>query len=65
MKSLEKLRYYSFWGVDFLKGSKVRYHYRDVRFILENDAIIKINFVNEIPQLSSGKRKLTINKFRV
>lgn len=36
MKFLEKLRYYSYWGVDFLRGSKVRSHFNDVKSILEN-----------------------------
>ncbi|MFV9550882.1 CoF synthetase [Algibacter sp. PT7-4] len=36
MKLLEKLRYYSFWGLDILKGGKVRSHYKDIRYILEN-----------------------------
>lgn len=30
---------------------------------LGKDADIKINYVNEIPQLSSGKRRLTVNNF--
>jgi phenylacetate-CoA ligase len=32
---------------------------------LGDDAIIKIEYVNEIPQLSSGKMKLTINRFKL
>ena len=52
MKLLEKLRYYSFWGVDFLKGGKVRSHYRDVRFILDNYSTDK----------SQGKRDLYLQK---
>ena len=38
---------------------------RMLKNYLGEDSIIKINYVDEIPQLSSGKRKLTINKFRV
>jgi len=33
---LEKFRKFSFWAVDFFKGSPVRKHYRDIKVILEN-----------------------------
>ncbi|HEA29860.1 MAG TPA: CoF synthetase [Leeuwenhoekiella sp.] len=33
---LEKMRKYSFWSLDFLKGGRVRSHYKDIAFILEN-----------------------------
>jgi len=36
MVLLEKLRYYSFWFIDFIKGGKVKSHYKDIKFILEN-----------------------------
>ncbi|ULC58289.1 CoF synthetase [Flaviramulus sp. BrNp1-15] len=36
MYSLELLRKYSFWLVDFLKGSPIRKHYNDIKFIIEN-----------------------------
>ena len=36
MRLFENLRYYSFWIIDFLKGSKVRSHFKDVKFIIEN-----------------------------
>ena len=36
MRLLEKSRYYSFWFVDLLKGGKIRSHYHDIKFILEN-----------------------------
>ena len=32
---------------------------------LGEDAEIRIEYVDEIPQLSSGKRKLTLNKFKI
>lgn len=37
MRSLEHLRRLLFWTLDFLRGSTVRKHYRDISFIL-NDA---------------------------
>jgi len=36
MKVFEKLRYYSFWFIDFLKGGKIKSHFNDVQYILEN-----------------------------
>lgn len=33
---LERLRYHLFWSVDFLKGSPVSKHYKDIQSILEN-----------------------------
>jgi phenylacetate-CoA ligase len=36
IKFLEKVRYYAFWVFDFLKGGKVRRHFNDVKYILEN-----------------------------
>ncbi|MBC7000089.1 phenylacetate--CoA ligase family protein [Cytophaga sp. FL35] len=33
---LERLRYHLFWSVDFLKGSPVRKHCKDIQSILEN-----------------------------
>ncbi|WP_396601174.1 CoF synthetase [Algibacter sp. R77976] len=36
MKVLEKVRYYSFWCLDFIKGSKVRNHFNDIEHVLEN-----------------------------
>lgn len=36
MKALELLRKYTFWGLDFIKGSPVRKHYNDIQFIIEN-----------------------------
>jgi len=36
MKFLELARKYSFWILDFLKGSPVRKHYNDIKFIVEN-----------------------------
>ena len=36
MRFLEKARYYSFWISDLLKGGKVKSHYNDVKFIIEN-----------------------------
>ncbi|WP_143148069.1 CoF synthetase [Algibacter luteus] len=36
IKLLEKARYYSFWFIDFLKGGKVKNHFNDIKFILEN-----------------------------
>lgn len=36
MKITEKIRHYSFWLIDFLKGSKIRKHYNDIRSILNN-----------------------------
>ncbi len=35
-KATEKLRKLVFWTIDFIKGSKVRKHYNDIKFILEN-----------------------------
>ncbi|WP_170063969.1 phenylacetate--CoA ligase family protein [Jejuia pallidilutea] len=32
----EKIRSHSFWFIDFLKGGKVKSHYNDIKFILEN-----------------------------
>ena len=32
----EKLRYYGFWFIDFLKGSAVSKNYKDIKCILEN-----------------------------
>ena len=34
--TLENLRYYTYWSLDFIKKSKVRKHLNDVSFILEN-----------------------------
>ncbi|MFT4611224.1 MAG: phenylacetate-CoA ligase [Glaciecola sp.] len=36
MKILEKSRYYSFWILDVLKGGKIKSHYKDIKFILED-----------------------------
>jgi phenylacetate-CoA ligase len=36
MKILESVRKISFWVIDFLKGSPVRKHYNDIKYILEN-----------------------------
>ncbi|ULC58281.1 CoF synthetase [Flaviramulus sp. BrNp1-15] len=36
MRLLEKIRFTMFWFVDFLKGSKLKKHYKDITFILEN-----------------------------
>ena len=36
MKILEKVRYYSFWFLDFLKGGKIKGHFTDIKYILEN-----------------------------
>lgn len=36
MKLLEVARQYSFWLWDFVKGGKIRAHYKDVQFILNN-----------------------------
>lgn len=36
MRVLEKVRYYSFWFVDFLKGGKINRHFKDISYILEN-----------------------------
>jgi phenylacetate-CoA ligase len=35
-----------------------------LKHFLGDDAIIKIEYVNEIPQLSSGKMKLTLNNYK-
>ena len=35
-KCFEKLRFHVFWLIDFLKGSKVKKHYSDITYILEN-----------------------------
>ena len=32
---LEKLRGFSFWMIDFLKGAKIKRHYNEIKFILE------------------------------
>ena len=36
MKLFEKIRYYSFWFVDFLKGGKIKSHFKDIEYILEH-----------------------------
>ena len=36
MRLLEKCRYYSFWILDLLKGGKIKSHYKDIKFILED-----------------------------
>ena len=36
MKILEKVRCYSFWFLDFLKGGKIKGHFTDIKYILEN-----------------------------
>ena len=38
MKSLVKIRNHSFWFIDYLKGGKIKSHYDDVKFILENSS---------------------------
>lgn len=35
-KLLEIIRYHSFWVIDFFKGSKVKSHYNEIKFVLEN-----------------------------
>ncbi|WP_298345812.1 CoF synthetase [uncultured Algibacter sp.] len=35
-KLLEIIRYHSFWVIDFFKGSKVKSHYKQIKFVLEN-----------------------------
>lgn len=37
---------------------------QSLKIYLGNDAIITCKYVNEIPQLSSGKRRLTVNNYR-
>ena len=36
MKVLEKVRYYSFWIIDFFKGGKIKRHFKDIQYIIEN-----------------------------
>tara|TARA_R110000868_G_C10869237_1_gene762146 strand:- start:42 stop:1340 length:1299 start_codon:yes stop_codon:yes gene_type:complete len=36
MKGFEKIRYISFWFLDTIKGSKIKKHYKDISFILDN-----------------------------
>lgn len=36
-KFLEKARGTGFWGLDYLKGQRVKKHYEDIKFILENE----------------------------
>ena len=36
MKLLESFRKHAFWAMDFFKGSPIRKHYNDIKFILEN-----------------------------
>lgn len=36
MKFLELIRKYAFWTIDFFKGSPVRKHYNDIKYVLEN-----------------------------
>ncbi len=36
MKFGEKIRHLFYWFLDFLKGGKVKKHYNDIKFILEN-----------------------------
>jgi phenylacetate-CoA ligase len=36
MRFLEHIRYYSFWILDFLKGSKIKRHLKEITFINEN-----------------------------
>lgn len=36
MNLFELVRKYSFWGLDFIKGSPIRKHYKDIEYILEN-----------------------------
>ena len=41
MKILDKIRNQSFWFIDYLKGGKIKSHYDDVKFILENTSTIE------------------------
>lgn len=34
--TIEKLRKFLFWAIDLIKGGRVRKHYNDIKFILEN-----------------------------
>lgn len=36
MNLLEEIRFKAFWFVDFLKGGKIKNHFEDVKYILEN-----------------------------
>nr|WP_321222495.1 CoF synthetase [uncultured Psychroserpens sp.] len=36
MKLLEDIRYYSFWILDLIKGGRIRAHYKNIKYILEN-----------------------------
>ncbi len=35
-KALEKIRYIAFWFFDFIKGSKIKHHLKDIKFINDN-----------------------------
>ena len=78
MKILEKVRYYSFWFLDFLKGGKIKGHFTDIKYILENfdtDESIKrrndyleniLNHaVNTVPFYSKTKGFNSITEFPI
>ena len=51
IKFLEYLRYLGFWGIDFLKGSKIKKHHNEIRFIIENyykSKTIRDNYLDTI-----------------
>ncbi len=44
-------RRYAYWVIDFLRGSKVRKHYNDIKYIIENNdetASIRERYLNDI-----------------
>lgn len=78
MLLLEKLRYYAFWLLDFIKGGRIRRHYNDIKFIIENyDSAEASNKMNEhlssilkhatttVPYYTNYKKYSSLNDFPV
>lgn len=57
-----------FWRNDALKGSPIGKPYKEIEFLSESSEEagrdIRIEQVNEIPVLASGKRKPVVNEWK-
>ena len=64
MEFLEVFRKRAFWGLDFLKGSPVRKHYNEVKFIMENFNSNKANTLRSNHLKNILKHAKETTKFR-
>jgi phenylacetate-CoA ligase len=63
MKSLETIRKYGFWGLDFLKGGKIRKHLRSISSVMNNASKNKADQQRDKDLLAILKHATTTTKF--